>query len=63
MTDRVYSKAKETLVTLQLNKQQIELLDRTIAQRVAPDRASLVRLALLEYAENHGLANRTKALK
>ena len=63
MTDRVYSKAKETLVTLQLNKQQIELLDRTIAQRVAPDRASLVRLALLEYAVNHGLANRTKALK
>ena len=38
------------VVTLKLNQQQIELLDRTIAQGVAPDRASLVRLALREYA-------------
>jgi Arc/MetJ-type ribon-helix-helix transcriptional regulator len=34
------------VVTLKLNQQQIELLDRTIAKGVAPDRASLVRLAL-----------------
>jgi Arc/MetJ-type ribon-helix-helix transcriptional regulator len=38
------------VVTLKLNQQQIELLDRTIAKGVAPDRASLVRLALREYA-------------
>ena len=31
---------------LRANQQQIELLDRTIAQGVAPDRVALVRLAL-----------------
>ena len=31
------------VMTLQLNQQQLELLDRTIAQGVAPDRAALVR--------------------
>jgi hypothetical protein len=40
----------ETLVILRLNQQQLELMDRTIAQGVAPDRVSLVRLALREYA-------------
>jgi hypothetical protein len=40
----------DTLVTLKLNQQQLELMDRTIAQGVAPDRVSLVRLALREYA-------------
>jgi Arc/MetJ-type ribon-helix-helix transcriptional regulator len=40
----------ETVVKLQLNQQQLELMDRTIARGVAPDRASLVRLALREYA-------------
>ncbi len=40
----------ETVVKLRLNQQQLELLDRTIAQGVAPDRVSLVRLALREYA-------------
>ena len=40
----------EKTVTLRLNQQQLELLDRTIAQGIAPDRASLVRLALREYA-------------
>jgi metal-responsive CopG/Arc/MetJ family transcriptional regulator len=43
----------ETVITLRLNQQQLELLDRTIAQGVAPDRASLVRLALREYATAH----------
>jgi Arc/MetJ-type ribon-helix-helix transcriptional regulator len=38
------------LVTLKLNRQQLELLDRAIARGVAPDRAALVRLALREYA-------------
>ena len=40
----------ETVVTLRLNQQQLELMDRTIAQGVAPDRTALVRLALREYA-------------
>ena len=37
-------------VTLKLNRQQLELLDRTIAQGVAPDRVAIVRLALRELA-------------
>ena len=40
----------EKTVTLKLNQQQLELLDRTIAKGIAPDRPSLVRLALREYA-------------
>jgi Arc/MetJ-type ribon-helix-helix transcriptional regulator len=40
----------ETVVKLRLNQQQLELMDRTIAQGVATDRVSLVRLALREYA-------------
>ena len=43
----------ETIVTLRLNQQQLELIDRTIAQGVAPDRVALVRLALHEYAAAH----------
>jgi Arc/MetJ-type ribon-helix-helix transcriptional regulator len=43
-----------TTVTLQLNQQQLELIDRTVARGIAPDRASLVRLALREYAAAHG---------
>jgi Arc/MetJ-type ribon-helix-helix transcriptional regulator len=37
-------------VTLKLNQQQLELIDRTIAQGVAPSRGELIRLALREYA-------------
>jgi Arc/MetJ-type ribon-helix-helix transcriptional regulator len=40
----------ETVITLRLNQQQLELMDRTIANGVAPDRVALVRLALREYA-------------
>ena len=40
----------EHVVTLKLNQQQLELLDRTVARGVAADRAALVRLALREYA-------------
>ena len=40
----------ETIITLRLNQQQLELMDRTIAQGVALDRVALVRLALREYA-------------
>jgi Arc/MetJ-type ribon-helix-helix transcriptional regulator len=43
----------EIVVTLKLNQQQLELIDRTIAGGVAPDRAALVRLALREYAAAH----------
>lgn len=38
------------VVTLKLNQQQLELIDRTIARGIAPDRESLIRLALHEYA-------------
>ena len=41
-------------VTLMLNQQQLELLDRTIAKGAAADREALIRLALREYAERHG---------
>jgi hypothetical protein len=44
----------EKIVRLKLNQQQLELLDRTIAKGVAPDRESLIRLALREYASAHG---------
>lgn len=57
MTDSVASRASETVVTLKLNRQQLALLDRTVARGVAPDRVSLVRLALREYAAAHGSAN------
>jgi Arc/MetJ-type ribon-helix-helix transcriptional regulator len=40
----------ERVVTLRLNQQQLELMDRTIAQGVAVDRVALVHLALREYA-------------
>jgi hypothetical protein len=40
----------ETVIKLQLNQQQLELMDRTIANGVASDRVGLVRLALREYA-------------
>jgi Arc/MetJ-type ribon-helix-helix transcriptional regulator len=40
----------DNVITLRLNQQQLELMDRTIANGVAPDRIALVRLALREYA-------------
>ena len=40
----------ETVIKLQLNQQQLELMDRTIARGIAPDRVALVRLAIREYA-------------
>jgi hypothetical protein len=40
-------------VTLKLNQQQLELIDRTIARGIAADRESLVKLALREYAATH----------
>jgi Arc/MetJ-type ribon-helix-helix transcriptional regulator len=46
----------ETVITLRLNQQQLELMDRTIARGVAADRAALVRLALRECAAAHKAA-------
>jgi Arc/MetJ-type ribon-helix-helix transcriptional regulator len=40
----------DKIVTVTLNQQQCELIDRTIAKGIAPDRAALIRLALREYA-------------
>jgi hypothetical protein len=40
----------DTVIKLRLNQQQLELLDRTIARGVAPNRVALVRLAIREYA-------------
>jgi glutamine synthetase len=41
-------------IVLELNQQQLELVDRTVAQGAAADRAALVKLAIREYAEKHG---------
>ena len=41
--------ARKTVV-IKLNQQQVELLDRTVAQGAAADRVALVRKALREYA-------------
>ncbi len=49
MSDQVVPSKRGTVVTLKLNQQQLELLDRTVARGAAPDRVSLVRLALREY--------------
>ena len=52
MTDRV--------VTVKLNQQQLELVDRTLAGGLATDRASLMRLALREYAAKRAAAEAAK---
>ena len=49
MSDDPMVSKSDTVVTLKLNQQQLELLDRTVARGAAPDRVSLVRLALREY--------------
>lgn len=46
----------EQTVTLKLNQQQLELIDRTIARGEAADRPALVRRALAEYAAKYGKA-------
>jgi len=45
-------------VVLQLNQQQTELLDKTVARGEATDRLALIRRALKEYAERHGGAGK-----
>jgi Arc/MetJ-type ribon-helix-helix transcriptional regulator len=40
----------EHIVTVRLNQQQLKLIDDTIAFGEAPDRETLIRRALREYA-------------
>jgi Arc/MetJ-type ribon-helix-helix transcriptional regulator len=51
----------ENVIKLQLNQQQLELIDRTIARGVAPDRVALVRLAIREYAAARKAETKAKA--
>ncbi len=51
----------ENVIKLQLNQQQLELMDRTIARGVAPDRIALVRLAIREYAAARQAETKAKA--
>jgi Arc/MetJ-type ribon-helix-helix transcriptional regulator len=51
----------ENVIKLQLNQQQLELIDRTIARGAAPDRAALVRLAIREYAAARKAETKAKA--
>jgi Arc/MetJ-type ribon-helix-helix transcriptional regulator len=53
----------ETVVRLRLNQQQLELMDRTIAQGIAPDRVSLVRLALRETAAARQAASKAESVR
>ncbi|WP_428687618.1 ribbon-helix-helix protein, CopG family [Roseibium sp.] len=39
-------------ISVRLNQQQLELIDRTIARSLAGTREDLMRLALREYAAN-----------
>ena len=50
----------ENVIKLQLNQQQLELIDRTIARGAAPDRVALVRLAIREYAAARQAETRAK---
>jgi len=43
-------------VTVVLNQQQLELLDNTVARGIAPDRETLIRMALKEFAAKHAPA-------
>jgi metal-responsive CopG/Arc/MetJ family transcriptional regulator len=46
----------ENVVKVVLNQQQLELLDATIERGVAPDRSSLIRLALREFVARQSLS-------
>jgi len=49
----------ENVISVVLNQQQLELLDATIERGIAPDRSSLIRLALREFADRHGSSSRS----
>jgi hypothetical protein len=63
MTAGTATATTATVVTLKLNQQQLELVDRTIARGVASDRAALVRLALREDAAAHLAGDAAKEAK
>jgi hypothetical protein len=46
--------ADKMVVTLKLNQQQLELIDRTVARGAASDRIALIRLALREQGAKQG---------
>jgi hypothetical protein len=49
--EKEYMSAAKLLVPL--NRQQLDLIDRTLARGLAPNRAELLRLALREYTGRH----------
>jgi hypothetical protein len=53
MNERISDRADLTVVTLKLNQQQLELIDRTVGRGLARDREALIKLALHEYAAAH----------
>jgi Arc/MetJ-type ribon-helix-helix transcriptional regulator len=48
--------AAGTRVQLRLNKQQLELIDQSVAAGEATDRADLVRRSLREFVQSHPVA-------
>ena len=48
-------------VSLKLNQQQLELVDKTIKRIGAKDREDLVRRALREFADRYGARQSSKA--
>jgi hypothetical protein len=52
----------ERVVRMKLNQQQLELIDRTVAQGAAPTREELVLRALREMAAKRGIRGAAKAL-
>ena len=49
----------EQTVTLKLNQQQLDLIDRTVAKGEAAGREDLVRRALRDYAARYASGDRT----
>lgn len=47
------------VVNVVLNQQQLELLDNTVARGVAPDRETVLRTALREFAARNAAARST----
>lgn len=43
----------DQIVSMKLNQQQLELIERTVAGGAASDRDALIRRALREYAARH----------
>ena len=48
-----YEEAAGARIKLRLNKQQLELIDRSVAAGEAIDRAELIRRSLREFIQSH----------